>query len=151
MERWRVARRAERWLKRPGERFPRWEGLKSWSQATAFPFVAAESEANKRLPWSMDPFPATAFPSVAAKIWAERLLPRLVSQLLATAFSFAAAVFEAGKRCPRRQSQFPTTAFSPVVADSGVDGRASTAGNSVSGNGIFIRCCCLWAAFRWTV
>ena len=75
-----MVRRAERWLKRQGERFPRWEGLESGSQATAFPFVVAESEMNKRLPWSMDPF-------------------------LATAFSFAAAVFEAGKRCPRRQSQ----------------------------------------------
>ena len=43
---WKLARRAERWLRRLGESFPRWEGLISASQATAFPFVAAESDKN---------------------------------------------------------------------------------------------------------
>ena len=73
--RWRLARRAERWLKRSGESFPRWKGLASESQATAFPFSAAESETNKRLPLLRGQFPATAFSLVAAKIRAERRLP----------------------------------------------------------------------------
>ena len=120
---WRVARRAEQRLKRTGERFPRWEGLKSQSQATAFPFIAAEGEMNKRLPLSMGKFPETAFPFVAAKIGAERRLPRLASQLLETAFSFAAAVFEVDKRLPQRQSQLLTIAFSLVVADFEADER----------------------------
>ena len=110
-------------LKRLGERFPRWKGLKSRSQAKAFPFVATEGEMNKRLPWSMGKFPATAFPFVAAKIGAERRLPRLESQLLAMTFSFTAAVFEVDKRLPRRQSQLLTTAFS-LVADFQADERS---------------------------
>ena len=119
-----AARRAERWLKHSGDSFPRWKGLKSGSQATAFPFAEAESETNKRLPLSRGQFPATASSFVAAKIWAERRLPRLASKLLATAFSFVAAVFEAGERCPRQQSQFLTMAFSSVVAGFGGHGRS---------------------------
>ena len=114
---WRVARWAERRLQRPGERFWRWEGLKSRSQATAFPFVAAEVEMNQRLPWSRGRFPATAFPFVAAKIGAERRLPRLASQLLTTAFSPVVADFEADEQSPWWTTQFLATAFSFVAAD----------------------------------
>ena len=81
--------------------------------------AVAESETNKRLPWS-----ATAFSFVAAKIRAERRFQRLASQLLATAFSFAAPAFEAVKWCPRQQSQFLTAAFSPVGADFGGPGQS---------------------------
>ena len=116
---WRVAHRAERRLKRPGERFPLWEGLKSRSQATAFPFVAAEVEMNQRLPWSRGRFLAAAFPFVAAKIGAERRLPWLASQLRTTAFPPVVADFKADERSPWRAIQFPATAFSFVAADSG--------------------------------
>ena len=120
---WRVVHQAGRRLKRPGERFPRWERLASRSQATAFPFIAAEGGTNKRLPWAMGKFPATAFPFVSAKIGAERWLPRLASQLLATAFSFAEAVSEVDKRFPRRASQLLATAFPFVAADCEADRR----------------------------
>ena len=123
-ERWRLACRAEPWLKRSGESFPRWEGLTSESQATAFPFAATESETNKWLLLLRGQFPATAFSFVAAKIWAERRLPWRASQCLTTAFSFVATAFEAGGRCPQRQSQSLTTAFSFVVADFGGHGRS---------------------------
>ena len=120
---WRVARRAERWLKWPWERFLRWEGLVSRPQATAFPFVTAEVETNKRLPWLVGQFLATAFPFVAAEIGMKRRLPRLASQLLATAVSFAVAVFEVDKRLPRRASQLLATAFPFVTADFEADER----------------------------
>ena len=107
----RVARRAERWPKWPWERFLRWEGLAYQPQATAFPFVAAEGETNKRLPWPVGQLLTTAFPFVAAEIGMERWLPWLASQLLATAFSFAAAAFEVDKRLPRQVSQLLATAF----------------------------------------
>ena len=117
------------------------------SQATAFPFAAAESERNKRLPLLRGQFPATAFSFVAAKIWAERRLPWPANQCLTTAFSFVVTVFEADERCPRRQSQSLTTALSFVVADfvgGGGGWAVFVAGISEPCNGISFRCWGFW-------
>ena len=64
VEQWKGARRVERWLEWPGERSPRWEGLKSRAQATAFPFVVAGFERNQWLPWARGRFSATVIPSL---------------------------------------------------------------------------------------
>ena len=108
MERPEGARWAELWV---GKGSPRWEGLTSQFQAMAFPFAAAGSGKNQRLPWVRGEFSATVFPPVAAKFEAERRIPWLASQLRVMVFPSVVTELEADQRSVESAIQLQATTF----------------------------------------
>ena len=110
------ARWAERWLEKGS---PRWEGLISQLQATAFPFVAAGFGKNQRLPWVRGEFSARVFPPVAAKFEAERRFPWLASQRLVSVFPSVAAELEVDQRSVESKIQLQATTFPFAAAGFG--------------------------------
>ena len=111
------ARWAEWWL---GKGSPRWEGLISQLQATAFPFAAAGFGKNQQLPWVRGEFSATVFPPVAANFEAERRFPWLVSQLLVTVFPSVVTELEVDQRSVESAIQLQATTFPFAAASFGL-------------------------------
>ena len=83
------ARQAERGL---GKGSPRWEGLISQLQATAFPF-AVKFEAERRFSWLVSQLLVMVFPSVVTELEVDQLSVESAIQLQATTFPCAAAFF----------------------------------------------------------
>ena len=130
VERLAGARWAERWL---GKGSLRWEGLISQFQATVFPFAAAGSGKNQRLPWVRGEFSATVFPPVAAKFEAERRFPWLASQLLATVFPSVVTELEEDQRPVESAIQLQATSFPFAAAGFGLHSDGLSEGRAEPG------------------
>ena len=92
----------------------------SWPQATAFPFTAAGSGKNQRLPQARVELSAMGFLPMAVKFVVEKRSPWLVSQLLLTASHSVVAELEVDQQPGKSVIQLQVATFPGTAAGSGL-------------------------------
>ena len=120
--------RIRRVKRRLGEESPGGEELTSRLQATAFPFAAAGSGKNQRLPQARVELSAMEFLPVAGEFEVEKRSPWLVSQLLVMASHPVVAELEVDQWPEKSVIQFQGAAFPGAAAGFGTHSNALSEG-----------------------